>query len=70
MKDEVQLGLVGFQIPEDVRLCEQVPDSECHNCRLNTQDHTIGMKFPVPYYGNYLAYEKVCIKDWRRTVRA
>lgn len=66
MNDAVQLMLGNLAIPDGVRLANDVPDSECRACTLDTKDHTIGLRFPVGvgYYG--AGFEKVCLKDWRR----
>jgi ParB family chromosome partitioning protein len=54
-------------IPEGVRLCQDVPKEECHECNLDTQDHTINFKFPIAdkAASDGVAYQKVCIKDYR-----
>ena len=54
-----------MNIPEGVRLCENVPDAECNVCKLTTEDHTVNFNFPIQHtYG--LAYQKVCLKDWAK----
>lgn len=47
-------------IPSGVRWAEDVPNSECRRCQLNSEDHTIDHKFSI---GN-VSY-KVCLKDYR-----
>jgi len=51
-----------MNIPDGVRLCENVTDAECKVCKLTTEDHTVNMSFPIEHYG--IAYQKVCLKDW------
>lgn len=47
-------------IPPGVRLAQDVPKAECKSCKLDTEDHTIDLKFP-----SRKGYLKVCVKDYR-----
>ena len=49
-----------LNIPDGIRFAEDVPDSECKSCKLDTEDHTIGRKYKI---GD--ASYKVCLKDYR-----
>ncbi len=61
-----QLALPGLEvIPAGVRLDSDVPASECARCALDTEDHTIGGRFPAIERGQEYI-QKVCVKDWRR----
>ena len=61
------LESTSIPIPAGVRLCEDVPATECKNCNLATEDHTIDMKFKVPSQSasDGVSFHKVCVKDYR-----
>jgi ParB/RepB/Spo0J family partition protein len=56
--------IITQEIPEGVRLAQDVPKGECKDCALATEDHTIGHKFPAVVAG-HPASNLVCIKDYR-----
>lgn len=63
---EIQLKFEEFTLPPGCREAHKVPDSECHKCNWDTQDHTVKFSFPVPDRGarDSVAYKKVCLKDY------
>jgi hypothetical protein len=56
--------------PSGVRWAEDVPREECHNCNLDTEDHTVDLSFPEPdrAASDGVAYRKVCLKDYRAVI--
>ena len=53
--------------PPGVRWAKDVPEEECHNCNLDTEDHSVNFSFPTPdkSASDSVAYRMVCLKDYR-----
>lgn len=47
--------------PRGVRFCEEVPDKECHKCKLNTCGHPLVRS--LDWQPDYEVFNKLCIKD-------
>jgi len=56
-------------LPNKVRRACDVPQSECENCALSTEDHTVGFAFENKNYRKIYpdsrVYLLVCVKDYR-----
>ena len=57
--------------PAGVRWAEDVPDTECAKCNLDTEDHCINFSFPAPSKtaSDGVVYRKVCVKDYRAVTK-
>ena len=68
-KEKPQLQFDFMIFPEGCRRASDVPSEECHNCGLDTMDHTVGLSFQnknyMLKYGEQ-AFCLVCLKDYER----
>ena len=57
--------------PPGVRWAKDVPREECHNCNLDTEDHSVNFSFPTPdkSASDSVAYRMVCLKDYRAVIK-